>query len=87
MLTRLKIANFRSIQDAEIEVAPITLVYGPNGAGKSSLLYALLVLKHVSLNPNQALDAFFNLAFVNLGGFRQVVFDHRKEATISLGLV
>jgi predicted ATPase len=82
MIKSLKIINFRSIQKApEIELAPITLLYGGNGAGKSSLLYALLVLKNIVLNPNQKPDAFFNFLVTNLGGFEHVIFDHRKQDT------
>lgn len=87
MIRSLKVINFRSIQKAEdIELAPITLVYGGNGTGKSSLLYSVLVLKNVLLNPNQSVDGFFNLTAANLGGFEQVVFDHRKTTTMALGI-
>jgi len=87
MIKSLKIVNFRSIQKApEIELAPITLLYGPNGAGKSSLLYALLALKNIVLNPNQQPDAFFNLQVINLGGFHPVIFRHEKAETIVLGI-
>jgi AAA15 family ATPase/GTPase len=30
-----------------------------NGTGKSSVLYAMLTLKNIVLNPNQPVDAFF----------------------------
>lgn len=83
MIKSLKLVNFRSIQKApEIELAPITLLYGGNGAGKSSLIYALLVFKNLALTPHQSQDAFFNLSTINLGGFEQVSFDHRKEAMV-----
>jgi predicted ATPase len=88
MIKSIKINNFRSIHEKQpdIELAPITLVYGGNGTGKSSLLYSILVLKNILLNPNQSLDGFFNLTVANLGGFEQVVFDHRKNRTIELGI-
>ena len=88
MIKRLKIGNFRSLQKTqEVELAPITLIYGGNGAGKSSLIYALLVLKNIVLNPNQQPDAFFNLLVINLGGFEQAIFDHRKQdETMILGV-
>jgi predicted ATPase len=88
MIKKLKIGNFRSFQKTqEIELAPITLIYGGNGVGKSSLIYALLVLKNLVLNPNQPPDAFFNLLVTNLGGFEQVIFDHRKQdETMVLGI-
>ena len=38
--------NFRSIEDATLEIAPLTVIYGPNGSGKSSLIYGLLTLRN-----------------------------------------
>lgn len=84
---KLQIQNFRSIKDASIDVAPITVVYGQNGAGKSSLLYSLLTLRNACLNPNQNPYAFFNYGFCNLGGYETVVFDHDKRNDIKLGLL
>ncbi len=83
---RLGIRNFRSIKEQELELAPITVVYGPNGAGKSSVLYALLTLKNIILNPNQNPSGFFNYVFTSLGGFESVVFDHNTRSTIELTL-
>ncbi len=83
---KLEIKNFRSIKKQKIALAPITIVYGPNGAGKSSLLYALLTLKNVMLNPNQAPDGFFNYFFSNLGSFEAVIHDHQTRAKIQLGI-
>jgi len=82
----LKIKNFRAIQDQEVELAPITVVYGANGAGKSSLLYALLTLKAAILNSNSVTSGFFNYGFTSLGGFDAVVFDHLKSNNISLSI-
>ncbi len=39
----IRIHNFRSIKDAEIELAPYSLLIGPNNAGKSNLVDALRV--------------------------------------------
>ena len=83
---KLEIYNFRSIRSQSLELAPITVVYGPNGAGKSSLLYALLTLKNVIVNPNQTSDAFFNYMFMNLGGFEAVVFDHQTRTQVGFGV-
>ncbi len=40
-LPKLSIRHFRSIREADIELAPVTIVHGPNGGGKSSLLEAM----------------------------------------------
>ncbi len=83
---KLHIKNFRSVENQDLELAPITLIYGPNGAGKSSLLYTLLALKNVVLNPNQNPSGFFNFSFVSLGSFEAVVFNHQLQGTIELGI-
>jgi predicted ATPase len=82
----IKIKNFRAIQDQEVKLAPITVVYGANGAGKSSLLYALQTLKNAVFNSNLPTSGFFNFGFTSLGGFDAVVFDHNKALNIDLKL-
>lgn len=84
MLKQLKIKNFRCIRESTIDLAPITLLYGPNGSGKSSVLYAPFVFKNVTTNPNQTIDAFFNLLFANLGGFEQVIHLHNPKNSIEI---
>ncbi|MEO0152048.1 MAG: AAA family ATPase [candidate division WOR-3 bacterium] len=87
MIKKLKISNFRSIQNQEIEIAPLTIIYGPTASGKSSILYSLLVLKNFILNPNQNADNFFNFGFMNLGGFNDVVFNHHSDLNIELKFI
>jgi AAA15 family ATPase/GTPase len=65
----IKIRNFRAIENQEVKLAPITVVYGANGAGKSSLLYALQTLKNAIFNSNSPTSGFFNFGFTSLGGF------------------
>jgi len=84
MLTKLDVQNFRSIENASVEFAPVTIFFGPTSAGKSTLFYALLVLRNFILNPNQASDGLFNFGFQNLGGFDACVFNH--STTIPIGV-
>jgi hypothetical protein len=42
-IKRLKISNFRSIQHADIEFGPITVLIGTNNAGKSAILEAIRI--------------------------------------------
>jgi len=84
MLKKIIIKNFRSIENQEIELSPLVVIYSPTASGKSSLLYAVLVTKNFILNPNQQLNGFFNLIFQNLGGFDQVVFNKEKDSKIEL---
>ena len=76
MIDSVKIEDFRSIESADVALAPITVLYGATASGKSSLFYAILTLRNFLLNPNQASDAFLNLGFMSLGSFDDCVFNH-----------
>lgn len=84
MIKKIRINNFRSIEHSEIDIAPLTIFYGPTGGGKSSFLYSLLVLKNFVMNPNQQVDGFFNMGFVNLGGFENCAFNQKEENAIDM---
>ncbi|HDD35333.1 MAG TPA: ATP-binding protein [Candidatus Desulfofervidus auxilii] len=66
------------------EVSPLTVLYGPTASGKSSLFYALIILKNFIINPTQHSDGFFDLGFMNLGGFDNCVFNQDKERSIKI---
>lgn len=82
MIEKIKIKNFRSIKEQEIELAPFVVFYGPTATGKSSVLYSLICIKNFITNPNQQLDGFFNIGFLNLSGFDEVVFNKEKDNQI-----
>ena len=82
----LHLQNFRSIRDAKVEIAPLTVVYGPNGSGKSSLIYGLLTLKNFLTNPSQNLSSLFSYPSISLGGFQEVVHRHAVDKDVSLSI-
>ena len=82
----LHLENFRSIRDASIEIAPLTVIYGPNGSGKSSLIYGLLTLRNFFTNPAQNVPSLFSYPTISLGGLREVVRNHIEDAPVSLSL-
>ena len=82
----LHLKNFRSIRDAKIDFAPLTVVYGPNGSGKSSLIFGLLTLKNFLTNPNQNIASLFSYPTISLGGFEEVVSDHNRNSEVSLSM-
>lgn len=88
MLTAIEIENFKAFGKRQrIEIKPITLIFGANSAGKTSLFHALFYLHQLFAdhrsNP-QELSHFAD--HIDLGGFRQAVFDHDIEQTIKLKL-
>jgi predicted ATPase len=86
MITKIYLENFRAIPKSELELGKITVLTGPNNSGKSSVIYGLLALKNVVLNPVQSLDSFLNLGFLNLGGFSQTVHLKDEDSNIVLGI-
>ena len=82
----LHLRNFRSIRDARVEIAPLTVVYGANGSGKSSLIYGLLTLKNFLTNPSQNLASLFSYPSISLGGWQEVVHRHAVEDNVSLSI-
>src|SRR6266511_4279271 len=86
MIQRLTLRNFRGIRNAQLELAPITILTGANNAGKSTVMYDLVTAKNVIRNPNQPLDSFFNLGFLNLGGFKPAVFMKDESSEIHFGI-
>ena len=82
----LHLQNFRSIRDARVEIAPLTVVYGPNGSGKSSLIYGLLTLKNFLTNPSQNLSSLFSYPSISLGGWQEVVHRHAVDQNVSLSI-
>ena len=81
MLNKIKIQNFKSWKNLELDLAPITGMFGPNSSGKSSLLQFLLMLKQTkeTIDRSLALDFGGSRSYANLGTFRDVIFDHNIE--------
>ena len=58
----------------------LTLFFGHNSSGKSSLLAALLMLRQSVLNPDRSTPFVFTSDLgVDLGSYRDVVFEHRDD--------
>jgi predicted ATPase len=70
--------NYKSIQNCDVALGPLTFLVGPNSAGKSNFVEALRFLSYgLSTSLEQALD--------NRSGFRSIL--HRsvgKEACVSI---
>ena len=75
----VSLQNFRSIRNATVDLAPLTVIYGKNGSGKSSLLYGLLTLRNFLSNPNQNMPSLFSYPSIQLGGFNEVVHGHNNS--------
>lgn len=66
-LLRLKVGNFRSLRDVEVNLRPLNVLVGPNGSGKSNLLDVIAFL-------GDAIRTDLGPALALRGGFERVRF-------------
>lgn len=87
MLKKLRIKNFKSWKDTgEIDLAPITMFFGGNSSGKTSLLQFILMLKQTAEISDYSSQILKFNGIVNLGNFKDVVFDHDKKNAIEFSI-
>ena len=87
MLRSLELENFKAFgARACIPFAPITLIFGENSAGKSTILQALNLLKQTreSRETGALLLPRAENGIVDLGSFKELLFDHDLKRTLSM---
>jgi len=57
MWLRVALRNYRSIESAEVELAPFTVVVGPNGSGKTNFVDALVLTGEMGFDAASAIQA------------------------------
>jgi len=78
MLTKLRIKNYKSLEDVTIPLRPLTVFVGPNNAGKSNILDCLLFLRELLELGAPSVSS--------RGGFRYIVWggDLKRQIEIEL---
>jgi predicted ATPase len=79
MIKRLKVRNFLSLKDVDLELGTNNLVVGPNMSGKSNLIDCF---RFLTTMVTQGVTK----AFLDRGGFQEVVWKGGDESRISIGL-
>ena len=59
MIKRIKIRDFKSIRELELELEPVTVLIGRSGTGKSNIVQALRFLRNLLLNYDEAISYEF----------------------------
>jgi predicted ATPase len=77
-LVRFRVAGFRSIRDATVELTAATVLIGPNGAGKSNLLWALEMVRMLAFESLQL--------FVNERGGATYLMHYGPQTTAAIDL-
>ena len=86
MLTSLSVENFKSWRRIEeMRLAPITGLFGTNRSGKSAILQLLLLLKQTkeSTDRAQVVNLGNPSSYVNLGTFRDAIYEHDVSRALS----
>lgn len=82
MLKALCLHNFKSVEDLDIRLSPLTLLAGLNGSGKSSILQSIALLKQ-SHDADPAVNhIFLHGSLVQLGRSEDVLFDGARTEDI-----
>lgn len=76
MIKRLKLKNFLSYRETEVEFNEFNVIIGANASGKTNLIRALIVLKELSIGGFQSLEDF--------DGFMEGVFNKNSNEKESL---
>ncbi|MBT9160668.1 MAG: ATP/GTP phosphatase [Dehalococcoidia bacterium] len=71
MIGKIRITNYKSLRNVDIELGKFNVLVGPNASGKSNFLDSLAFLSETAQNPITA-------AFSPRGGFKRVVFGGDK---------
>lgn len=79
MIKQLRVRNFLSLKDVDLELGTRNLLVGPNMSGKSNLIDCFRFLTTMVLSG-------LNKAFLDRGGFQEVVWKGGDESRISFGL-
>jgi predicted ATPase len=73
MITRWGLKNFKSIQEANLALAPLTVLTGTNSSGKSSLLQSILLIAQTLAYKDSSCQLVLNGEMVRLGDFETVL--------------
>ena len=87
VLCGLRLRHFKSVNDQEISLAPLTVLVGENSSGKSSILQALLLMKQAVAAQSPGANFPLNGTFVRLGTLGDVrTAQAADDASVEMGV-
>ncbi len=79
MITRLRVKNYLSLRDVDLTLGQRNILVGPNMSGKSNIIDCFRFLAHMVASG-------LNKAFIDRGGFAEVIWKGGDESRISFYL-
>lgn len=86
MLKALRLHNFKSVENLNIRLSPLTLLAGLNGSGKSSVLQSIALLKQSHDIDPSVKHIVLHGSLVQLGRSEDVLFDDAITDDLLFGL-
>ena len=83
MISNLKIKNFKSIVDQDINLTNLNVLTGLNGSGKSSVLQVLALLKQSITNNSTGEKLFLTGSLVSLGKSNDILSEDSTSDSIN----
>lgn len=84
MLSKLVIKNFKSIEECELELKPLTILTGHNASGKSNLMEAIALLAQAVRSRSSTLDkAIARSDFFRYPSITSIIYKQNPFKTIS----
>lgn len=81
-IKKIRIKNFKNLEDVEIDLKPLTFLFGPNGSGKSSFMKALLFF-YKNVFPVNHLNTQYKISDdLDLGSFDDCVTNGDRKRNI-----
>ncbi len=87
MIRKLRIRNFLSFKEAEIELKPRTVLVGPNMSGKTNLIACLRFLTSLTVGSDASGRSGLQQALFNLGGVRELTWKGSNDPTFEIGII
>lgn len=88
MINKIALKNFKTFDDEEFSIAPLTLITGINGMGKSSIIQALLLLKQnyeIKYLPTKDI-MLLKQDFIDLESAEDLCYFKADERTVSISI-
>lgn len=88
MINKIVLKNFKTFDDEEFNIAPLTLITGINGMGKSSIIQALLLLKqNYEIKYLQTKNVMLlKQDFIDLESAEDLCYFKADERTVSIAI-
>jgi predicted ATPase len=86
MIRRIKVRNFLSLKEVDLDLGLRSLLIGPNMSGKSNLFACLRFLSTALGSPDPSGTSGFQRAIFSLGGFGEVAWKGADDPMIQIGV-